>query len=294
MICKPCQNGRHLKCKKWFCGCDECFVEPVAEPAEPSASPDDFHAGGCNEHCRPPYGHYYPYPQTAPHPVAAYLKDCVKEETGCDCVNVCKFDAQPVAACTGIVACTQKEACLKVNRCLINLPQPVAGEEPRCQTSTWCTLENDHQGNCEGTPKLEEIATTIQRKVWELWQQSRKSSRTSFGQASYQSFVREEVTAILRPFITPACQKIASTAEQQREIVEAAQVYRFKKNWIWNDERVAEFVISLATPSSTGEAADAKSGFVNKEQRQRGTAPELDGCEHLPERMRPDGLGSPA
>lgn len=94
-----------LKCKKchmeWpSCECYGKPHEPVAELAEPSASPGMYIS------------------ETKPHKV--------------DDVRIAEiFHRQPAAACTGISACTQKEACLKVNRCLINLPQPVAGLQAR-------------------------------------------------------------------------------------------------------------------------------------------------------------------
>lgn len=181
--------------------------EPVAEPAEPSASPQWMRQESCSE--------------------------C--DGDGC---NLCNAEPeligaapQPVAACLGLDACTQKEACLKVNRCLKNLPQPVAGEGPQEEEMSdvgrlelrngavfkcihedktglrWVRVLDAEQLSAviEGMPKLEEIARQIE----------------SIHAPTYKTpEERERVVAayvkILRPFITPACPCEHETLIQQQ------------------------------------------------------------------------------
>ena len=49
-------------------------------------------------------------------------------------------------------------------------------------------------------PQVRQLAERCRKRVYDLWVQSRKSSRTDFGQASFQNFVRDALCEELAAF----------------------------------------------------------------------------------------------
>jgi hypothetical protein len=252
------------------------MFEPVAEPAEPSTSPDLGPVISQDEASAKGNAAY-----STTLKVLEKIRSAEPTAAGHDCaksgfnplISTCRQcpAPQPVIACPGIAACTQKEACLKVNRCLINLPQPVAGEGPdgnlRRLALEACDGFNAQPNHGspeakrimdalrvaatapEGTPKLEEVAARQLNALTEFagWYPT--------GERRIKTLAI--LADILRPFITPACAPPADLLEAWHHLrgqIEAVLAGNPVKCF---DETMSAMNIAVrraATPASTGEA----------------------------------------
>jgi len=74
----------------------------------------------------------------------------------------------------------------------------VAGTQPTPDGYAYKYYFGNPPGAAQGTPQAEEIAEQIRQAVYDLWKRAPGQSHQSFGQASWQGFVREETEKILR------------------------------------------------------------------------------------------------